>query len=131
MITGPQPGVDQHRHVVRDRRLRRPPIAEGPHRAFGGGLQDAGAGDRDRTGMASLEGCVLRGEFFLLSAESGRGRAFRLPQRRAHGGGESGLSFLFGVLVAQPVRARGLPEPVHELLGGGSMPGGDGGAPAA
>jgi hypothetical protein len=64
--------------------------------------------------MASLEGWVLRGRFRLVNAELGRGRAFRLPQRRTHGGGASGISLLLGALVAQRRGGGGVPEPVHE-----------------
>ena len=65
--------------------------------------------------MASLEGCPPSAAFALLRAFSAKGRAFRMPQRRTHRGGENGISSLSGRLVAQ--RRGGLPEPVHQLLG--------------
>jgi len=59
--------------------------------------------------MASLEGCPPSAAFALLRAFSAKGRAFRMPQRRTHRGGENGISSLSGRLVAQrrggPARA--------------------------
>jgi hypothetical protein len=61
----------------------------------------SGAGDGNRTRTVSLEGRALWVGFALLRACLGSRRAFRLPERRAHGGGESGISFLSDGSVAQ------------------------------
>jgi hypothetical protein len=54
-----------------------------------------GAGDRDRTGMASLEGLRLSVAYSLVNGKSGGCRAFRVPQRQMAGRG-SGSSLSLG-----------------------------------
>src|SRR5688500_12249984 len=71
-----------------------------------------GAGDRDRTGMASLEGLGLPARSWLVRAKSGACRAFRVP-RREMAGRSSGSSVS---LAQRPVeccgsRASVLPTP--------------------
>jgi hypothetical protein len=52
-----------------------------------------GAGDRDRTGMASLEGLGLQAVSWLLNAGPARRRASCVPRPRQHGGRPSGFRF--------------------------------------
>src|SRR3712207_3937002 len=94
-----------------------------------------GATDRNRTGMASSvsRGTCQAGRFRghrPYGRRPGRGRTRRLLQCCAHGGGRGGISLLLAAWVAKRRGGGGVPESVHQLLGGGAVPRGDGRTPA-
>jgi hypothetical protein len=87
-----------------------------------------GAGDRDRTGMASLEGLGHQGPSWLVRVKSGGSRAFHVPQRHVWRPEERLLVVVWTVASRVPrfadalqpagaVDAAGSPTPCMALMG--------------